>query len=643
MRCVSCGFARLTKVAALALTASVAAAPAGRALASEARTWEAARALVSTPAPSGLRAVWYEGSDGPALALDRLERAGFRVEISLPPSLFYVRASGLRTTALPAGFSYGESAPAASASSPVPDEDPFQGRDDVRPPLVPPGFPTRLRGAALAAGMQGLPFGARWSDTSEFMIGRVAVALLFPESDGTTDPNRYDWTPALRDSVVRSAVRGLAKWTGFAARRGIPLSFALEVHPGLATRYAPISRASGEEDTWIQDALTGFLGYKSDALTLEYDAANGVRARLGAQWGVLIFAVQDDSSSTGQFADGAISHARLGGPYYVTPVKNGGSAFQGATLDTYMEHEMAHMFWALDEHFPSTGWWSCSLTTGYLDISNSNSVVPAAGYCGFPPAQCLMKGNYPDSVCVFTQGQIGWADRDGNGVPDLLETRPIVLPDSSELKAVAGTPIVLRGLGLEIPLGNQNPYHFFLGDSISAAVVDSVDYRIDDGPAIPALAADGVYDSGREYFTATLPPLPPGNYVITWDAWNSNGMKSANNPSTLLSVSAPSAPAGLGGGQPAAGATSLRVGPTPSQGPVRFALRARPGSRGLGIVHDIQGREVARWRVTVSPSGTAEWMWNGRVAGGAAASSGLYFLSLEIDGTALRRRLVIFH
>jgi hypothetical protein len=121
--------------------------------------------------------------------------------------------------------------------------------------------------------MQGLPFGARWTDTSEFMIGRVAVALLFPESDGSTDPNRYDWTPALRDSVLRSAVRGLARWTGFAARRGIPLSFALEVHPGLATRYEPISRASGEEDLWIQDALTGFLVYESAAINLAYEAA----------------------------------------------------------------------------------------------------------------------------------------------------------------------------------------------------------------------------------------------------------------------------------------------------------------------------------------------------------------------------------
>jgi hypothetical protein len=641
MPCVSCGFVRLGKIAAFVLAASVAAMPAARAEAAFAVASEAARALVLAPAPSGLRAVWYGGSDDPAATLDRLERAGFRVEISLPPRLFYVRESTRRAATLPAGYSFVE-AGASDAAGVASDADLFQGRDDVRPPLAPPAS-AGARSASRAAAMQGLPFGARWTDTSEFMIGRVAVALLFPESDGSTDPNRYDWTPALRDSVLRSAVRGLARWTSFAARRGIPLSFVIEVHAGLATRYEPISRTSGEEDLWIRDALTGLLGYKSDAGTMEYDAANGVRSRLGAQWGVLIFAVQDDSSSTGQFADGAISHARLGGPFFVTPVKNGGSAFQGASLDNYMEHEMAHMFWALDEHFPSTGWWSCSLTTGYLNIQNSNSVVPAAGYCGFPPAQCLMKGNYPDSVCVFTQGQIGWADRDLNGIPDLLETRATVFPDSAELHAVAGSTIILRGHALEFPLGNQNPYHFFAGDSISAAIVDSVVYRINGGPTTPALAADGVYDSGREYFSATLPSLPPGEYVIDWDAWNSNGLKSTNNPSTALTLSASSAPAGLGGGQPAVGAMSLRFGPTPSLGPVRFALRARPGSRGLGVVHDVQGRELARWLVTVSPSGTADWMWSGRVAGGAAAPSGLYFLSLEIDGTALKRRLVIFH
>jgi hypothetical protein len=634
MRCVSCGFVRLAVLASAVLAL-------GLSRAAGAETTTAAQSLAAAPPPPGLVMLWHDGSEDAATTLDQLERAGLHVAVALPPHVFYVRESSRARAALPAGFIL-RAAPRPSLLPlrlPDPEAVLFGGREDVLPPFARPS----RAGAVRAGALHGLPFGARWRDTSEFMIGRVAVSILFPESDGSTDPNHYDWTPALRDSVVRAAVRGLAHWTAFAAQNGIDVTFALEVHAGLATRYEPIDRVSGAEDLWIQDVLTGFLGYRSDAVTLSYDAANRVRSRLGASWGVLLFAVQDDSSPTGQFPDGAISHARLGGPYFVTPVKNGGSALQGASLDTYIEHEMAHMFWVLDEHFPSSGWWACSLTSGYLNTPNYNSVVPAAGYCGTPPAQCLMKGNYPDSLCLYTRGQVGWADRDRDGTPDLLQTHPAAFPDSDQYRAVAGSTINLHGHALEVPLWNQNPNEFFSGDSISIATIDSVRYAIDGGPFVSVPAADGFYDSGREYFTASIPPLPAGTYVVDWEAWNSNGLRSFNNLTTTITLRPPSAPAGSGGDQAQATPPSLRFGPTPSEGLVRFALRARPGSEGWGTLHDVRGRRVARWRVTVPASGLADWTWSARVAGGAPLPSGLYFLSIDIDGTALKRRLVISH
>ncbi len=641
MRFVSCGFARF------ALAATLVSAGAPSASAFETQTREAASSLASSTALPGLRTVWHDGADDPAATLDRLERAGFHVAVAIPPHVYYVREQRGVGMALPAGFATvvatSESAAATiGGAESEPERDLFQGRGDILPHAE-PRAPFRRAGTA-----PGLPFGARWIDTSEFMIGRVAVSILFPESDGTTNPNRYDWTPALRDSVVRAAVRGLARWSAFAARRGIPLSFALEVHPGLPTRYEPIDRTVAEEDNWIQDVLTGYLGYRSDALTLAYDAANGARSRLGAQWGTLLFAVQNDTSATGQFADGLISHAKLGGPFFVTPVKNGGAALQGATLDAYVEHEMAHIFWALDEHLPFSGWWACSLRSGYLNFLNYNSLVPAAGYCGAVPVQCVMKGNYPDSVCFYTEGQIGWGDLSGNGIPDLLETRAAVFPDSEQYRAVAGSPITLQGKALEIARPNDNhyeftPYHFFPGDTISAAHVDSVVYRIDGGPSIRTTPLDGVFDSGREYFTTTIPPLPPGSYVVEWEAWNSNGLPSATNPTTTLILGAPSAPAGVGEGQAASGGLDLRYGPSPSGGTVRFSLRGKPGSEGWGTIHDVRGRRVARWRLAIPSTGAAEWVWSGRVGGGATLPSGLYFLSIEIDGTALNRRLVLSH
>jgi len=599
---------------------------------------EAAASLVSLPAPPGLRAVWYEAPGDPASTLDRLRRAGLEVAVALPPHLYFVREPGRTRAPLPAGFRFRGEPALSLARGESEATDLFLGTSDALPPLLQLSTARRI---ARAAAEDGLPFGARWFDTSEFMIGRVAVSILFPESDGSLDPNLYDWTPALRDSVVRSAVRGLAKWSSFAAARGIPLAFAIEVHFGLATKYEPIRRTVAEEDNWIQDVLMGYLGYKSDVITLAYDAANRARSRQGAQWAALLIAVQDDSSSTGTFPDGLFSHARLGGPYFVTPVKNAGVALGGATLDSYIEHEMAHIFWALDEHIPSYGWWSCVLTTGYLNIANSNSVVPADGYCGVS-VHCVMKGNYPDDACVFTQGQIGWADRNNNGKPDLLESRTAVAPDSDSYRTVAGTPITFRGRALEVPLPNQNPYHYFFGDSISAATVDSVVFSINHGPTQQTFPVDGVFDSGREYFTVTIPPLPVGDYTVEWTAWNSNGLTTAQNPITNLSVRAPGSLPGPGG-PVAPTSLELRYGPTPTRGSVRFTLRGSPGSEGWGKVFDVSGREVARWRLRLPASGVADWVWTGRVASGATLPSGLYFLSIEVDGAALKRRLVISH
>jgi hypothetical protein len=213
-----------------------------------------------------------------------------------------------------------------------------------------------------------------------------------------------------------------------------------------------------------------------------------------------------------------------------------------------------------------------------------------------------MKGNYPDSVCVWTAGQVGWMDGDGDGTPDLLETHPAVFPDTDQVHAVAGSPIHIHGHALEVPLWNQNPNEFFSGDSISFAVIDSVRYGIDGGEMVSVPPADGIYDSGREYFTATIPPLPPGTYVVDWEAWNSNGRKSVNNLTTTLYLRDPTAPAVDGGDQEPGAPARLRFGPTPSPGSVRFTLQAKPGSAGWGSVYDIHGRLITRWRVIVPAS-----------------------------------------
>jgi len=595
----------------------------------------------SAPAVLAVRAA--PGSE-PTRVLDALEAAGWRVHVALLPETFYVsERSGSR--GLPAGVRALDArpvllAPTAPASG---GGDPFGGRADALPP-----FSREARAAAASrAGIappgsvppEGLPWGSRWEDTSEFMIGRVAVPILFAESDGTIDPNHFDWTPALRDSVVNAAVRGLLKWSVFAATRNIPLTFLIEPRPGLATRYEPIDRPIGQEALWIADVLQPLLGYRGDALSMAYEYANGARARWNAQWATIAFAVQNDSSATGTFPDGFIAHSNLGGPWFVMPVNNLNTT--SATLDYYFEHEMTHQFWALDEYPALNAWWACTLTTGYFNRPNWNASVPADGYCGVPTVQCLMKGNYPDSWCSYTTDQVGWADLDGTGILDLYETRASVRPDSTTYRTGAGLPILLRGRANEGALPNRNPYHSGAGDSISLGVVDSIEYRLDNvGAWTPIPCLDGRCDSGEERFAVTLDPLTIGSHVVEWRAWNTNGRTALTPSSTVIQVSGGS-PSWEGGSGSARAAPRVTAAPSPMRGEARLVLSARPGSRGTAAIHDLAGRAIRVWPVVVPESGVLSWRWDARAEGGGAAPAGLYFVIVKIGPDTATHRVLL--
>jgi hypothetical protein len=494
-------------------------------------------------------------------------------------------------------------------------------------------FPRRAPAVSGSELPAGLFYGTRWEDLSEFLVGRVAIGILFPESDGSVDLNRYDWTPALRDSVVRSAVRGFLAWSLEAAGRGAPLSFQLEIHPSIPTKYEPISRPVSQEDLWIEDMLRQLVGYRGDVTQMGIEFANGLRGRLGAHWAGIAIAVQNDSSSVGTFPDGLIAHARLGGPWFVVPVNN--LRTTSATLDFYMEHELSHLFWALDEFPAVNAWWSCTLTTGYFNRLNLNSSIPLPGYCGVSE-NCLMRGNYPDAFCLPTREQVGWVDLDVNGVLDLFETRPAVLPDSSKYRTAAGNSLLLRGKAAETAWPNHNPYRFFSGDSISVSVIDSIFYRVDAGPWTSIPPFDGIFDEGEEPFELQLGPLPLGNHTIEWDARNRNGRAPLVLATTAVTISGSTGSVDPSGLPP----TTLRlaVGPIPARTAVRMTLEGGAASRAIVRVWTAAGALARSWEL--SEARPASWSWNGRLRDGTVAPTGVYFRTVDAGGERLRRRLV---
>ncbi|MGH7681043.1 MAG: T9SS type A sorting domain-containing protein [Candidatus Eiseniibacteriota bacterium] len=601
-------------------------------------------------------------------AVDALERAGYHVDVAIVPDTYFVRAMS-RAASAPAGFEDvtpaalpAIAAPAAPFAAPpaglltsTAEWTAALGSEAPVPDLLLPPVtrPSRLnsawRGAPGTKLPSGLAYGTRWTDTSELMVGRVAVPIIFPESDGTLDPNHYDWTPALRDSIIRSAVRGFLKWSSIAASHGVPLTFVLEVEPVAPTRYEPIDHPVADEALWIAEALEPLVGHKGDAVAMSYEVANGARARLGTQWAALLIAVQNDTDPDGKFSDMVGEHAVLGGPYFVVMVQQS-NATGGAALDFYVSHEVTHMFWALDEYPASNAWWGCSVTTGYFNQPNTNADVPAPGYCyGEPPnnapsrRHCFMKDNYPDSLCPPTQRQIGWVDLDGDGTPDLFETRPTVIPDSSHYFLADGVPLLVRGAAADVALPNRNPYHFGAGDSITMATVDSIWQRLDGGPWVPVAPDDGIFDEGSERFQFVVPSPGTGNHLLEFQARNSNDLMLNVPASAVITVSSSTTGVDVPDGNAGPAVPTLSAGPNPSSGPVQFTLRGRHGAHATARVFDVSGRLVRAWSMTIAGSGKTEWAWDGRLPTGGTPAGGLYFLVVEIGSERLTRRVVILH
>ena len=78
-------------------------------------------------------------------------------------------------------------------------------------------------------------------------------------------------------------------------------------------------------------------------------------------------------------------------------------------------HETGHIFLSPDEYCNPGGYCCWFSNFGYLDVYNWNCED------GNPlSVDCIMKNN-ADVICIYTNGQIGWRDSDGDGKPDPID------------------------------------------------------------------------------------------------------------------------------------------------------------------------------------------------------------------------------
>ncbi len=469
-----------------------------------------------------------EGETGYSVAVERLGAAGARIQHVFPPRALIGRVSpGLPPDVLAsAGVSavyrgpvdvahladYGPSAQKAGQAwndllaSLSHQNDGSQitvaqaGADLVGDALLPPDVPPD--GWPVTAADAGDE--PDYYQTSEFMIGSVAVGIILPESDGSVDASTEDWTEVERDKVYSEIVAATNWWA--AREPAAHLTFVYDDHfsQPIPTRYEPISRPQSDQGLWIGEVMAK-LGYDSATsyFTRVRDYVNDLRDIYHTDWAFAIFVVDSSNDRDNYFATGYFAYAYLGGPFTVMTYGNNGYGI--SNMDAVAAHEMGHIFLALDQY--SSARTPCTARAGYLDVENQNSRY---GMCDSDESSIMRGQVWPfaqGAIDHYARGQIGWWDSDGDGVLDPVDTSTELMMVRETLPQ-AGRAISYAGTASDIPLPSIRRR------SATINRIAGMAYRLDGGDWQPVHPGDGDWDGVEEVFTFDLPPLEAGIYQL---------------------------------------------------------------------------------------------------------------------------------
>ena len=386
--------------------------------------------------------------------------------------------------------------------------------------LIPPDIPPEHNS----------PITPGYYETSEYLIGSVAVGIVFLESNGTIDLSTEDWTSP-RESQVVSEIRdsGLSWLADYNPDANV--SFVFDIHYGVPTSYEPINRPSytgtGDQKLWIGQAMT-YLGYPGTYyFTQVRDYVNDLRDTLDTDWAFSIFVVDSLNDGDGMFTDGKFAYAYLGGPFLVMTYDNNGWGI--GKMDNVVAHETLHIFYATDEYDGTPEY------SGYLNVQDDDGA-----FCIMNPSASI----YPIwTICPATQGQLGWLDTDVDGILDIVDTFPDTTLNPYIPDPINNATLVYTGSVTEVPHPNNNPWYWNTGRNITINAIAGVQFRIDYSAWVNATATDGVFDEAVEYFTFTTASLSAGTHTIETRGINSVGNAEMSYSSDTVSIEDFDAPA----------------------------------------------------------------------------------------------------
>jgi hypothetical protein len=352
---------------------------------------------------------------------------------------------------------------------------------------------------------------------SAFLAGRVAVQLIFVESDGRVEPSTKNWTNAQATLASDQIAAALEWWRARLPNARVEFDITSQIVP---SGYEPIEHNLSTEGQWVGDTFKNMGFTASNYFEQAYSSDDSLRRARHADWATTIFIVNSSGKVNGRFADGHFAYAYVGGPFLV--VTSDAGPYGANQLTPVVAHEFGHIFGALDQYAAAET--ACTQQSGYLAVPSSNS---QANNCGsrficimLEPLAAYPIGALDDSAL----GQVGYRDSDGDGTPDPIDTKPAIDVLINQPSG-GGRPIVTAK-------ATDQPFPSPAGQSVTINTITRVEYRADDGQWLALPPTDGAYDSLTEAANATL-PLYDGQHSLQFRAINSIG---ATSPVTNASV-----------------------------------------------------------------------------------------------------------
>jgi hypothetical protein len=376
-------------------------------------------------------------------------------------------------------------------------------------------------------------------ETSEYMIGKVAVAIILPESNGSME----DWTDEEIQNVTSKIQYALDWW---ANQNPNTVNFITEYYLRIPVDDEPINLTESEFLMSVISKVLTYLGYRNVGWFYQTrDFANALREKFKTDWAFLIFVVDSSNDSDGLFRGGGCAGAERGGSSLYMTYDNNRLVWGIENMHRVCAHEIGHIFWASDEYTEKL------IYSGYLNVSN----IPRSG--------CLMDKNTlklsgASHGLNGTWGQVGWRDSDSDGIQDIVDTPNLVYLNPYE---TIGNKLNFSGVATVTPHPNKNPnsnnpdaWHkeddqwIYTPINVTINKIQSVQFRVDNGTWQNATITPwkfqklvrypDTYEYKETYavvnFTFLTPELSPGEHFIEIKATNQWGNEGYANATVTI-------------------------------------------------------------------------------------------------------------